>query len=301
MTVTGTVFNIERFSSEDGPGIRTVVFLKGCSLRCVWCANPESQARRHEILHKPAACADCGRCLALCPEGAIRRFGDGYIADAEKCRLCQTCVDGCYAGAREKIGEEYDVDRLLAEVMRDAPYFRTSGGGVTFSGGEPLLQADFVAECATRLKAEGINILIETCGNTPTETFKKVGNIVDFLYYDFKHIDSTRHRVLTGTGNETIVQNLRWLNTNFNGFLAVRYPYIPGKNDASKDIEGFIDFVAELDRVRELWFLPYHRLGRLKYHGLGLAYEMDGTDPLRVQDIQFLRKYEKKLSIPIRV
>lgn len=302
MPIAATVFNIERFSHEDGPGIRTVVFMKGCSLRCRWCANPESQLSAPQILHKPAVCVGCGGCAEICPEKCIdRREGFGFITERKRCRLCLTCLDRCYVGARTLMGETYTVEALVAETLKDAEYFRTSGGGVTLSGGEPLLQADFVKEFADRMRGEGIETLVETCGQVPLVSFQKVHNSLSAIYYDFKHIDPEKHRELTGSDNRQILENLRWLNGNYSGFLAVRYPYIPNLNDAPEALEGFIDLVAGLDRVKEVWFLPYHRLGNSKYQGLGLEYGMGDALPLRVKDIEFLKKYQSRLGATIRI
>lgn len=302
MTRTATVFNIECFSTEDGPGIRTVVFLKGCSLRCRWCANPESQSRTPQILNKPVICVGCGRCARICPQqGIARRDGMGFITDASACILCGACVDGCYAGARVVMGEEFTVDALDREIMKDAEYFRRSGGGVTFSGGEPLLYGDFIVEYAGLVREKRFGILVETCGQAPLASVKSTSAVVDSIFYDFKHIDPERHRELTGADNGQIIENLRWLDDNYSGFLSVRYPYIPGLNDDVRAVEAFIDFVGELKNVREVWFLPYHRLGLSKYQGLGLEYAMGDTSPLRMSDIEFLKKYQDRLSIPIRI
>lgn len=302
MTKTATVFNIERFSTEDGPGIRTVVFLKGCSLRCKWCANPESQSRRPQILNKPAVCVGCKRCVAICPQrGIAQKDGMGFVTDFAACTLCNACVDGCYVGARTLMGEEYAVDALYREILKDVAYFHRSGGGVTFSGGEPLLYADFIADFAVSAHDGNFGVLIETCGQAPRQAFQKIAPVADSVFFDFKHIDSTRHKELTGTDNTLILENLSWLDANYEGFLSVRYPYIPGMNDDAAAVEGFIDYIARLKRVREIWFLPYHRLGLSKYQGLGLEYAMGDTSPLKMSDIDFLKQYQDRLSIPIRM
>ncbi|MDR1611216.1 MAG: glycyl-radical enzyme activating protein [Planctomycetota bacterium] len=296
------VFNIERCSGEDGPGIRTVAFLKGCGLRCQWCANPESQNGKPEILHKGTACADCGRCREHCPKSLIRRTPDGWIAgDGRECSLCRSCVDACYYGARVLLGEEYTVEELWRETAKDIAYYRQSGGGVTFSGGEPLLQADFVAEFGRRCRESGITLWIETCGQVPGSELAKAAAVADGIYYDFKHVDPERHRELTGVDNLLIVDNLRWLNANYQGMLSVRYPYVPGKNDSAEAVEGFVAFAAELKNAREICFLPYHRLGLDKYRGLGRKYALAGTEPLNKGDLAHLLRHQKRLAIPIRI
>ena len=301
MTRTATVFNIERSSTEDGPGIRTVVFLKGCPLRCKWCANPESQSRKPQILWKPVICVGCARCVDICPQAGItRQRGGGFVSDEKACTMCGTCVDGCYIGARMAMGEEYTVEALHREVMKDADYYLRSGGGVTFSGGEPLLYDDFIVDYSYYARDGNFRVLVETCGQAPLASIKKASAIVDAIFFDFKHIDPGRHRELTGADNRQILENLEWLDGNYSGFLSVRYPCIPGMNDDPEAIEGFIDFVAKLQNVQEVWFLPYHRLGLAKYQGLGREYEMADTKPMKMSDIEFLKDYQGRLSIPIR-
>ncbi len=225
----------------------------------------------------------------------------GLASDTAKCLRCSACVDACYVGARVLMGEEYSAETLFAEIMKDNEYFRSSGGGVTFSGGEPLLHDDFIVEFSSLATAANLNVLVETCGQVRLDSVKKMDGVADAIFYDVKHMDPKKHQQLTGSGNAVILENLRWLNKHYHGFLSVRYPYIPGMNDAPGDVSDFIDFVAGLDKVRELWFLPYHRLGLSKYQGLGLNYEMGDAKPLRVADLEFLKQYQDRLSIPIRI
>ncbi len=299
---TANVFNIERFATEDGPGIRTLVFLKGCALRCKWCANPESQLFEKEIMFNSNACIGCGKCIESCELNAVEYIEDfGFITDNKKCNQCMKCVDNCYQNARTLMGKEYTVDELVEEVLKDEEYFKTSNGGVTFSGGEPLFYAEFIEEFSKRMKDRGISVLIETCGHIPLENIKLCVPYVDMIFYDFKHIDSQKHKEFTGAGNEKILYNLCWLNDNFKGELSVRYPYIPGCNDEKEDIEGFLEYVSRLKNIKEVWFLPYHRLGLPKYQGLGRKYEMDDMESLKIKDIEFLKEYQQKYNIVIRI
>ncbi len=296
------VFNIERYAIEDGPGIRTVVFLKGCKLRCKWCANPESQSFEKEILVKANACKGCGKCETICPNKAIKLIPPmGYITQQDLCSHCGICVDNCFEDARSVMGTDYTVDELMKELLKDEKYYEMSGGGVTFSGGEPLYYSTFVKECALKLKERNITTLIETCGYVPQENIKKIYQVVDYIYYDFKEIDSDKHKEYTGFGNELILENLNWLNENFKGKLSVRYPYIPGYNDSKEDIEGFLKYVSSLSNVDEVCFLPFHRLGIPKYQGLGREYEMGNMESLRMKDIEFLKDYESKYDVKIRI
>ena len=299
---TARIFNIERCSTEDGPGIRTTVFLKGCSLRCRWCANPESQLFEKQILFKGVKCIGCGRCLEHCPSQAV--FYDekfGMITDIDKCTLCLTCVDNCYADARVLQGEDYTVDQLMAVLVKDEAYYKNSGGGITFSGGEPLLHSSFIKECAKQIHEKGWTVLIETCGQVPLKNIQEVADDVDIIYCDFKHPDPVRHKELTGQDNTVIIRNIEWLDANFKGELSLRYPYIPGCNDAKEAVEGFLDFASKLQHVPEVVFLPYHRLGLDKYKGLGREYAMGDMPSLKVKDLDFLKDYEKTYPVRIKI
>ena len=296
------VFNIERYAIEDGPGIRTVVFLKGCKLRCKWCANPESQSFEKEILVKANACKGCGKCEIICPNKAIKNTPlMGYITQQDLCSLCGICVDNCFEDARSVMGTDYTVDELITELLKDEKYFNMSGGGVTFSGGEPLFYSTFIKECALKLKDRNITTLIETCGYVPQVNIKRIYQVVDYIYYDFKEIDPKKHKEYTGFDNKLILENLNWLDQHFKGKLSVRYPYIPGYNDSKEDIEGFLEYVSMLNNVDEVCFLPFHRLGIPKYQGLGRTYEMGNMESLKMKDIEFLKEYETKYDLKIKI
>ncbi len=296
----GLVFNVERGSSEDGPGIRTVVFLKGCALRCKWCANPESQSRKPEILYIANVCVHCGECVHVCPQNAISlREGYGYITDSGRCTLCQECIRHCYISARKLQGVEYTPEELVAELRKDEAFFRQSGGGVTFSGGEPLLQADFVCRTAELLHEHGIPSLVETCGYASSEAVQKAAGVVDAFFYDYKHPDPEIHRQLTGQDNVQILENLRWLMKNFPGELSVRYPYIPGCNDSQEAIRGFLHFMSQQERRVEIVFLPYHRLGLPKYIGLGREYAMGDRKSLKREALEHIRGWAADYGLEI--
>ncbi|ODM27434.1 glycyl-radical enzyme activating protein family [Clostridium sp. Bc-iso-3] len=297
-----TVFEIERYGIEDGPGIRTVVFLKGCALRCKWCANPESQLFEKQIMFKSNLCKNCRKCLEVCPRKCIEDMeGYGYITTGKECNQCGACVDNCYVNARSIVGIDYTVDEVIKEVLKDEQYYKMSGGGVTFSGGEPFFHYEFINECASELKKYGISILIETCGHVPLKNIQVCSENIDYIFFDIKHMDTNKHKTLTGVGNELILENLLWLNNNFMGELSVRYPYIPGCNDDRQDIETFLDYISKLKNVKQVYFLPYHKLGISKYQGLGRKYEMPDMSSLKFTEIQFLKDYEKKYNVAIKV
>ena len=296
------VFNIERFATEDGPGIRTVVFLKGCLLRCLWCANPESQSFNSQILFNPNICVSCSRCIDICPKKGIEYLEEfGFITTNKECDFCGTCTRNCFFNARSVCGEWYTKDQLASEIIRDESYYQKSGGGVTFSGGEPLFYHAFIRDFTLIMKKRGISTLIETCGHVPLGYLQDVASVVDIIYYDFKHIDAKCHKELTGKDNKLILSNLTWLSSNFGGFLAVRYPFIPGCNDDIKYIRDFLGYISKIKNVAEVWFLPYHRLGMDKYKGLGRPYELTKIKPLKMNDIHFLKDIGAEYGLNIRI
>ncbi len=299
---TARIFNIERFATEDGNGIRTVVFLKGCRLNCKWCANPESQSFNKQIMFNANACTACEKCINICPQNAIQKLdGFGYITDKFKCTLCLKCIEACYHNARSVMGEDFTIDELLLELLKDKEYYEMSGGGITFSGGEPLIYSDFISEITQKLHENNINVLVETCGYIQKENLQKASKYVDEFFFDIKQMDSLKHKELCGEENTIILENLKWLNDNFKGQISVRYPFIPNCNDDENDIEAFLKFVSTLHNVKEVWFLPYHRLGIPKYQGLGRIYEMGNMKSLKFKDITYLKKYQNKYCFKIRI
>lgn len=296
------VINIERCATEDGPGLRTTVFLKGCRLRCRWCSNPESQSFEREILFKNVRCIGCGMCVSQCRNGAIRFDKEfGMVTLMDRCCLCLACIDHCYAGARVLQGEDYSADQLMEVLQRDESYYRLSGGGITFSGGEPLLYPDFIRECAEKIHQQGWTVLIETCGYVPRENLEKAAPWADIIYCDYKHCSPEKHKEYTGEDNRLILDNIKWLDQNFKGELCLRYPYIPGCNSQPEEVEAFLRFAESLASVKDVVFLPYHRLGLDKYRGLGRKYEMGDMPSLRIGDIQFLKEYEKTYDLNISI
>ena len=275
----GIIFNVERFAIHDGPGIRTVVFLKGCPLRCAWCSNPESQRLERELFHSAKKClggAVCGACAAACPNGAIVNGGGVLSFRRELCTACGACAAACPSRALEMQGRSRSSGDVLRELLADEPFFRNSGGGVTLSGGEPLLQAEFCAELLEQCRALHLHTCVETAGHVPWDSLALAAPHVCQFLYDVKHLDSARHRAGTGVGSELILDNLKCLSAEFPQVpITVRTPVIPGFNDSEADIGAIAEFLAPLQSVKDYALLAYHSFGAAKYRALGRDYGMD--------------------------
>lgn len=285
-TKKATIFNIQRYSIDDGPGIRTIVFFKGCPLRCLWCCNPESQRPEPEISHNSNLCLKCGRCANNCPNHAIRMTENGPVINREICVNCGSCTKECYPQAIKLIGEKKSVDEIYRTVKKDEQYYKASGGGLTVSGGEPLTHVDFVEELFIRCKQDGINTAIETCGMVPQEHFERILPLTDLFLFDIKQMDDDKHREYTGVSNRRILSNLSYLVTNGANVL-VRLPLIPGMNDSDEDMKAVASYVKSLG-LKEVELMPYHDYGSGKYNQLDRIYELSELkrhDEQRIVDI----------------
>lgn len=269
---TAIVTNIQGYSVHDGPGIRTVVFLKGCPMRCKWCANPENLRAEIEIGFIKGLCQSCGRCVKACNHKAITPGAGVYRIDRENCVKCFRCVDNCYYGAIARYGEAMTSREVYNKTRRDKMFYDSSGGGVTFSGGEPLLYPEFVAETSESLCAEGISICIETCGAVDWGAFEIVLPFMGAICYDIKLIDNRRHMLYTGMDNARILENAERLAQS-GAKIIFRKPLIPGVNDGEEDITATAAFLVKLG-VPELELMPYHRMGQPKYEALNIEYTM---------------------------
>jgi pyruvate formate lyase activating enzyme len=278
--VSGVVFNVQKFSVHDGKGIRTLVFLKGCPLRCKWCSNPESQRLEPERAFNPTRCLTapvCGRCAAVCPSGAMSVQGALLVDDRNKCTECFACVAACPSGAQRLYGENQTVGQVLGRVEEDGVFYARSGGGVTLSGGEAMVQPDFVLALLREAKTRRINSAMETCGHYGWDNLREACGLLGSLIFDIKHLDSAKHRGFTGVGNELILKNFRRVCEEFPGLpLRVRTPVIPGFNDTEEAITAIRDFIPKRPNATyEL--LPYHRMGQPKYEYIGKRYEFEGV------------------------
>lgn len=268
---TGTYINIKRFEIHDGDGMRTTLFLKGCPLRCLWCHNPEGLSVKPELGFYAHKCTACGRCAAACPTGAHRIEEGVHRFDRAKCIACGKCESVCFSDALIFYGKRATAEELLPKLLEDKIFYDTSGGGVTLSGGEPLLQADFCRELLTALHEAGVNTAVDTCLAVPEENLRKVIDIADTFLVDVKAIDSDLHRRLCGLPNERILDNLRLLDAAHRR-VEIRIPFIPGQN--AGEIEKIADFLATLSCVVGVRVLPYHNLSGTKYESLDMTYPL---------------------------
>lgn len=279
----GYVFNIQHYSVHDGPGIRTIVFLKGCPLRCQWCSNPESQLQYPELGFNPSKCigiSKCLRCAEACLYGAVKQDQeehDKISIDRQLCKECLHCTDACPSKALEVFGKQTSIDEIIQAVEKDSAFYSRSGGGLTFSGGEPLMQAEFITEVLKVARRRRINTTIETCGYAEWRQFAKVCQHLNSLIMDIKCIDSVKHKKFTNVSNDLILENFLKVCMEFPNLpILVRTPVIPGFNDSEEEIQAIVNFIKGRPNVRyEL--LPYHRLGQQKYSYLGKKYPLVGV------------------------
>lgn len=268
----GVVSNIKRFAVHDGGGIRTTVFLKGCSLKCVWCHNPEGISFKPQLAYYEHKCVHCGVCADVCPAGAHKMTENGHVFDREKCIGCGKCAEKCLGSALTFYGTEMTVEELLPLLLEDKVFYESSGGGVTISGGECLCQADFCEELLKALKAEGVHVAIDTCGFVSKSTMERIAPYADLFLYDIKAIDEDVHIKCTAHPNKQILENIKYLNS-LGKAIEVRIPYVPEFND--NQIDKIAEFLKPLENVKAVTVLAYHNHAGSKYKAL----EMENTLP----------------------
>lgn len=280
--LTGTVFDIQRFSLHDGPGIRTIVFLKGCPLSCQWCSNPESQSVKPVVMYKKDDCLHCGRCITACKRGAISPDHKTWI-DRTVCSGCGECVNACPVGALVLKGKTMSVQQVICELKKDATTYRRSGGGITLSGGEPLMQYEFASELLQACKGQGWNTAIETTGIGSEVAIEQVIPYVDTVLLDIKHMDKDVHRTFTGGTNELVLKNAPRISQISS--TVIRVPVIPGFNYSVEAIRKIAEYAKTLTGVRTIHLLPYHSFGENKYDLMGKDYQLGHIKPLHPEDL----------------
>jgi pyruvate formate lyase activating enzyme len=289
-SLTGRILHLQRLSTEDGPGIRTTVFFKGCPLRCAWCHNPESLSKEPQIQWFAVRCLGCETCLVACPDGCLRRTEAGLVIDRARCQGCGKCAEACPAGAIELLGRTVTLYELLAELRKDRAYYEASGGGVTLSGGEPTLQADFVEALLRGLKAEGIATALDTCGLCSADTLDRLLPFTDLVLYDLKLYSSDLHRQFTGSTNRRILDNLlhlREMQSRLPFRLWIRTPLIPDATATHENLSDLGKYLSEqLDGSVERWELcAFNNLCRDQYTRLGLEWAYARTPLLTAADL----------------
>ena len=269
MTVPGMIFDIQRSSLHDGPGIRTAVFLKGCPLRCIWCHNPESQSKALDISFRLEACTTCGACTNICIRGAHRIVEGDHIFDRSLCDKCGECVDTCLYEALKLAGQAWTVERVMAIVRRDRLFYEQSGGGLTITGGEPMLQAEFTLALLQAARAEGLHTCLDTSGWASQRAFEQFLPFVDLFLFDYKATDPVTHKTLTGVSNELILSNLDFLYRQA-ARIRLRCPLIPGINDTPAHLEGIAGLHRRYPGLDGIDLMAYHNVGNAKYERFGL-------------------------------
>jgi len=289
--ITGTIFNIQKYSIHDGPGIRTTIFFKGCPLKCDWCHNPESQSYEKEIIFSIEKCIYCNSCNNSCVDKCITFIDKELIIDKAKCSLCGDCTKNCPTNAIEMVGISMTVNEVMGEIEKDMVFYEESGGGVTLSGGEPLMQSEFINAILKKCKEKGIHTAIDTSGYSSLSSVYELSKNVDLFLYDIKHLDDDKHMELTGVSNKQILDNLSNI-AKIGSNVWIRVPIIPGINDDDKNILG-IGRLMNMLKLTDIFILPYHNIATYKYRKLGKAYDLSN---IKTPSDQYMNKISSKLK-----
>ncbi|APQ73222.1 glycyl-radical enzyme activating protein [Clostridium botulinum] len=294
-----TIVNIQKFSVHDGPGIRTTVFFKGCPLNCWWCHNPETQRREHEIMFFEERCTACGICVKRCPQKIITMKNNIPVVDEGKCNFCGKCTNFCPNNAREYVGKDLTSQEIIKEIIKDEVFYEQSSGGVTFSGGEPMLHADFINGILEECKVRGIHTTIDTSGYVSWDKFEKVRDKVDLFLYDLKSMNNEIHKKYTGVENTIILENLELLS-KYGHNIYLRIPIINDVNDNDKNIDETIKFISKLHLI-QVNLLPYHKMGMDKYKRLKMEYKLTGREKPSDEKMNEIAEKFKQAGIKVKI
>ena len=297
---TGTIFDIKKYAIHDGPGIRSTVFFKGCPLACRWCHNPEGITTATQRIYRQESCIGCGECIQICPHDVMTQTAEGIVSDPAKCDLCQTCADHCPSGAVEFAGRKVTVDEVVAEIEKDIAFYDESGGGITFSGGEPLMQPEFLLQLLEACAALDLHRTVDTTGYADSKLLQAVALKTDLFLYDLKLMDAARHRDFTGVSNVRILNNLKLLSRD-GARIQVRVPIIPGINNDDENIDRTVAFVSDLAGVEQIAILPFHNSARGKYGRLGmecLSPDIEGPDD---EHLKIIAERLSKSGLPVKI
>ncbi len=298
---SGLIFDIKRYAVHDGPGIRTTVFLKGCPLRCWWCHNPEGISQEKSLMFFEYKCMQCKICAGVCPTGAISFANDGRHLDRRSCNNCGICSEACPTEALRHAGSIITVEELMKEIEKDVLLYDNSGGGVTFSGGEPLLQPIFLKEALMECKRRDIQTTLDTSGYASEESFSLVMDHVDVFLFDLKLADEEEHRKYTGVSNNPIKENLRMLAGRGRGRdVILRFPVIPGITDTQKNVDGLVEFISTLKGINEIDLLPFHDVSE-KYDRLGIEYKMPMRQAPSQEKLKYISKRFEEIGIYVKI
>ncbi|NOZ24399.1 MAG: glycyl-radical enzyme activating protein [Planctomycetes bacterium] len=296
----GMIFDIKKFAVHDGPGIRTTLFFKGCPLSCRWCHNPESISPDPQIVFFEQKCIGCKKCFEACETGALILTEYGRKYNPRKCVLCGKCVETCYAEAQVMEGRTITVEEAVKEIEKDRPFYENSGGGATFSGGEPMMQLDFLIALAKECKSRDFHTALDTSGYARWENYLKVIDSIDLILYDMKHMDPAKHKKFTGVENKLILANARRLDKH-GKTMWIRVPVVPDCNDSVENMQAAADYFRDFRHVERVELLPYHRLAESKYRRLHKHYSLEGTETPPEKRLKELAKPFEDAGLNVKI